>query len=294
MDDRELGEPYELDAERVAAYRRDGYVKLPQVLSAALLGRFREEIVRVVRTTPAKDAFPPSHLALLDEEGRQVLRSLQAEKPRRGASSTYARAFTQRFNLWNLSPVVERLVRSTRLARIAAELMGVDGVRLYHDQALFKEPRGGHTPWHCDQYYWPLSNDNTVTAWIPLQAVPREMGPVAFAVGSHTLDDPVARRLAISDESEAHIGKLLQGSAVDDTPYALGDVSFHSGWTFHRANANDTDEVRAVFTIIYMDRDMKVEQRHPRQKIDLALWLPGARSGDPAATPINPVLYERS
>lgn len=101
-----------------------------------------------------------------------------------------------------------------------------------------------------------------MTAWIPLQPVPRDMGPVA-------------------------------NSGVDDSPYALGDVSCHSGWTFHRADANDTDEVRAAFTIIYMDKDMKVEQKHPRQRVDLALWVPGTRSGDPAAIPINPVLYER-
>ena len=30
-------------------------------------------------------------------------------------------------------------------------LMGVDGVGLYHDQALVKEAGGGHTPWHCDR-----------------------------------------------------------------------------------------------------------------------------------------------
>jgi ectoine hydroxylase-related dioxygenase (phytanoyl-CoA dioxygenase family) len=289
----ELDAPCELSPDRVAAYRRDGYVKLADVLSGPLLRHYGEEIVRVVRETPQKDILPPAHLALLDEEGLQVLESVLAERPRKRTPSTYARAFTQRFNLWNLSPQVEALVRSRRLAKIAADLLGVSGVRLYHDQALFKEPRGGHTPWHCDQYYWPLSSDKTVTAWIPLQPVPREMGPVAFAVGSQKLNDPVARRLAISDESDAHIGRMLRDAEVDDSPFDVGEVSFHSGWTFHRADANNTDEVRAAFTIIYMDKDMKVEQQHPRQKLDLALWVPGTRTGDPAATPVNPVLYER-
>ena len=63
-------------------------------------------------------------------------------------------------------------------------LLEVAGVRLYHDQALFKEAGGGHTPWHADQFYWPLATDRTVTAWVPLVDVPMEMGPLAFATGS--------------------------------------------------------------------------------------------------------------
>ena len=45
----------------------------------------------------------------------------------------------------------------------------VEGVRLYADQALYKEPHGGYTPWHCDASYWPLATDKVVSAWIPLQ-----------------------------------------------------------------------------------------------------------------------------
>jgi hypothetical protein len=37
-----------------------------------------------------------------------------------------------------------------------AELMGVDGVRLYHDVSINKEAGGGPTPWHQDAYYWPM------------------------------------------------------------------------------------------------------------------------------------------
>ena len=70
---------------------------------------------------------------------------------------------------------MKSLVFSKRIAHIAQQLMEVDSVRLYHDQALYKEASGGITPWHCDQQYWPLASDKTVTAWIPLQATPLEM-----------------------------------------------------------------------------------------------------------------------
>lgn len=90
---------------------------------------------------------------------------------------TYSRAFLQVMNLWRADDTVRALVFSKRLAAIACQLMEVDGVRIYHDQALYKEPSGGFTPWHADQYYWPLATDKTITAWIPLQATPLSMGP---------------------------------------------------------------------------------------------------------------------
>lgn len=48
-------------------------------------------------------------------------------------------------------------------------------MRIYHDQALYKEPGGGCTPWHADGYYFPLSSGKILTAWVPLQPVPKVM-----------------------------------------------------------------------------------------------------------------------
>ncbi len=73
---------------------------------------------------------------------------------------------------------------SPRFAELAAGLVGVPGIRLY-DQALFKEPGGGITPWHQDQGYWPLRGCVPVTKWIPLVDVTAEMGgSMSFTRGS--------------------------------------------------------------------------------------------------------------
>lgn len=262
----ELDTPYALDLQAPARFERDGYIRLRHVLSAPLLRECREELSRVVRR---------------HDTGGVPL----AER------DTYGKAFTQVFNLWRENPLAERVVRSTRLARIAAQLLDVGSVRLYHDQALYKEPHGGHTPWHCDQFYWPLSSDRTVTAWIPLQPVPAHMGPLGFAVGSHKQD--IGRGLAISDDSEAAIGRALQGATIVDAAFELGEVSFHAGWTYHRAASNESDEVRAVFTIIYMDGAMRlVEPDTAERRFDAASWCPGIRAGEIIDSPINPLLYQ--
>lgn len=206
--------------------------------------------------------------------------------------STYNKAFLQVMNLWTHSEAVQELVCSRRLAQAAADLLGVRGVRLYHDQALYKEPGGGFTPWHADQYYWPFESDRTITVWIPLQDTPSEMGPLEFAAGSHRLE--FGRDLGISDESERELQSALDagGYPTDSTPYALGDVSYHLGWTFHRAGPNTAAAPRRVMTVIYIDADITVSAEPlPGQRPDLETWLPGALPGRTPDSPLNPVLY---
>lgn len=261
-----LDQPLLLDPEAIARFREDGFVRLPGVLDRATVASYGQAI------TAATLRHNTDHRPLEER-------------------STYDRAFLQVMNLWRVEEQARRFVFGKRLAGIAAALLGVRNVRLYHDQSLYKEPGGGITPAHADQYYWPLASDRTVTAWVPLQDVPMEMGPLAFYRGSHR--ENFGRDLAISDESEAEITRQMQarGFALDDQPYAAGDVSFHGGWTFHRAGANRSTRPRSVMTMIYMDAEMRVaEPRHEMQRADLAKWLPGLRPGDLAASPINPLL----
>lgn len=209
--------------------------------------------------------------------------------------TTYQKAFTQVMNLWTVNEVVKEFVFSRRLASLAAQLLEVDSVRLYHDQALYKEKSGGYTPWHADQFYWPLASDRAVTAWIPLQSTPIEMGPLVFCAKSQRYTG--GRSLPISDESEAQLDALLheQNFEIVEEPFALGDVSFHLGWTYHRAGPNTTDSARKVMTMIYMDADMRL--KHPEndfQHADWQTWCPGAVPGEPIRTALNPVLHTRS
>jgi ectoine hydroxylase-related dioxygenase (phytanoyl-CoA dioxygenase family) len=240
------------------------------VLSPDLVARFEPEITReVIRLNT-------QHLPLAERD-------------------TYSRAFLQVTNLWRHSDRVKRFIFSRRLARIAAELMGVRAVRLYHDQALYKEAGGGFTPWHVDQHYWPLSTDRTVTAWVPLQDTPAELGPLTFAVGSHR--SGFGHTLAISDESEAALDVFVteRGYRIDDAPFTLGDVSYHAGWTIHRAPNNTSRVPRRVMTVIYMDADIRIAEPTNRwQRADWTAWLDGRPVGGPADGPLNPVLWSEA
>ncbi|CAN5506273.1 phytanoyl-CoA dioxygenase family protein [soil metagenome] len=263
----DLETPYKLSTSQIEQFRRDGFIKLKNVLSSEVLAHYGKEITKKV--------FELNTLNIPMEQ-----------------RTTYQKAFLQITNLWTKSDIVKEFAFSKRLARIATELMGTRGVRMYHDQALYKEKGGGVTPWHADQYYWPLSNPNTVTAWIPLQATPANMGPLAFASKSQHME--FGRDLPISDESEHQIQAALKEANYEyiDASFDLGEVSFHSGWTYHRAGPNTSDMPREVMTIIYMDQDMKlIEPKSAAHRSDHKSWLPGVKVGETVSSPLNPVLY---
>lgn len=262
-----LNTPYELNQSQIDFYHENRFIKLKQVFDAENIQYFNRVISEQVQ--------------LMNTQTKPL-----------GERDTYGKAFLQLFNLWRENETIKRFVFSKRLAGIATQLLQTDGVRLYHDQALFKEAGGGITPWHADQFYWPLATDKTITAWIPLQQTPLEMGPLEFSAGSHVIKE--GRNLAIGDDSEQIMGKRLR---IKDFPHIieafdLGEVSFHSGWIFHRAGANTSQKTRKVMTIIYMDKAMKlIEPKNANQEEDWHTWCPNAKIGEVIDTPLNPVLY---
>jgi len=263
-----LDDPYALTAGQIERFRAEGFVKLKQVLSPEEIEAYAPIITQVTLANDKNAGVP------LEER------------------STYDRAFIQVSNLWTMDERVKAIAFSRRLARIATELLGVDGVRMWHDQALYKEAGGGFTPWHADQYYWPMMNMNSVTVWMPLQATPMEMGPLAFGKGSHQL--PGGRELAISDESESAIDDHVQKHNIEQVyePFDLGEVSYHYGFTLHRAGPNTTDQPRKVFTIIYMDQDQRlIEPRNAAHVSDWQRWTPTTKVGEVMDDALNPVLY---
>jgi ectoine hydroxylase-related dioxygenase (phytanoyl-CoA dioxygenase family) len=264
----DLDSAYALGAEERDRFAANGFVRLAGVFDPAELAAYEPEITSI------------------------VLEINKQNVPLSQRSTALQRAFLRAPNVWQCSGAARQLVFAKRLARIAAELLGASSVRLYHDQALYKEPGGGATPWHLDQFAWPLPTGRACTIWIPLQDTPVEMGPLTFVVGSNRTAI-LGSDLPTSDESDTMLGDAIAAKrlSVAAEPFRLGDVSVHSGLTLHRAGANNSDDVRKVLTIIYLDAEAKVEQpTNLYQEKSLAL-MPGAEVGSVPDTALNPVLY---
>jgi ectoine hydroxylase-related dioxygenase (phytanoyl-CoA dioxygenase family) len=265
-----LDEPFAVDDELVAAYRRDGHVCVRGLAPHDELAPYRTAVERCVdeRTTEVDD--------LADRD-------------------TYGKAFLQVMNLWEHDDDVRRLVLARRFAGVAAALMGVDAVRLYHDQALVKEGGGGYTPWHQDQNYWPLATDHTVTMWLALVDIATEVGSMSFASGSHRDRDVGAGHIsdASHDAVAAHLAERGH-PVITHGAMRAGDATFHGGWTLHTAPANPTDVRRTVMTVIYVADGTRIAEPTDQQRFDLLLWLGGRSPGDLVDSHKNPLLGGRA
>ena len=85
--------------------------------------------------------------------------------------SLYEQTFVQCMRLWEDSPEVSPFTFHAKLCAAAAALLRTECVRLWHDQALYKEPGGRKTDAHLDYPFWPLDRQDLVSVWIPFDDV---------------------------------------------------------------------------------------------------------------------------
>ncbi len=259
----ELNACYELDPLAITQFNRDGYVKLKQVLS-------------------------PGALALLRLETEACLQAKLGENPKLDFRSAEM--------MWLTHDIFRQFFLSPRIAEIAAALMGVQRVRLYHDNALAKEPGCGRTPWHYDDDHFPIASKNVCTAWIPLQAIPRNMGPLAFAVGMDTyrlVKSVESSRFDTSYDRTVNDIFTEQGVVVDDGPFELGEISFHHSLSFHAAGPNNTTDSRMVLATTYFEDGARVVPAPTMVSGDWRKFMPDVEPGEPIQSRYNPICFDR-
>ncbi len=167
-------------------------------------------------------------------------------------SKYYDKVFVQRMNLWTDHEGMRGLMFDPGLGKMVSELAGVDGIRIWHDQALVKQPWANPTGWHLDNPFWSYSSRDTITIWVALDDATRDNGCLFFLPGAH--------KIATFDNSEigSNTGELfelfphwaeLQSVAA---PMKAGSCSFHNGLMPHGASANMTPGWRRAMTCGYM------------------------------------------
>ena len=165
--------------------------------------------------------------------------------------SLYEQSFIQCQNLWEDFAAVRKLSFDQRITSTAAALIGTEKLRLWHDQALYKEPGGRDTDAHQDHPYWPIAGDKTLTAWIPLMDIDDATGCMGYVPGSH-----FGERSYVNIFTEPGSGKkLLERLAPVEpvfVPCRAGDVIYHHGSTAHLAKPNRSNGMRRVHTVIYL------------------------------------------
>jgi ectoine hydroxylase-related dioxygenase (phytanoyl-CoA dioxygenase family) len=251
--------------ELVARFRQQGYVVVPGLLSFEELDHYGALVTEAVRYRTAGNTVP-----LADK-------------------SRYQQSFLQCMNLWEDFPDIRALTFHQTLGRAAAELLGVDAVRLWHDQALYKEAGGRATDPHQDHPYWPVKETASVTAWIPFSGSTVESGAMGYLPGSHTVG---LRKFVNIFFGEPH-DILSDPEVADIEPVYVevpkGSVAFHHGLTVHLAGPNTTTQDRAVHTIIYLPAASTRGYPFPHFAVDRS----GIEVGEVIDGDVTPIVWPR-
>ena len=228
---------HELSQEQVRQYQQDGFIVIEDFLSAHELETWR---------TALDEAIAKRNGNKMPDRKEVFGKGDDADK------SYFENVFDQLINLWQDNEKMRSIMLDERIGKMAAQLAGVDGIRIWHDQALIKKPWANPTSWHLDTPYWSFSDRRALSIWVALDDATYENGCLFFIPGSFhktTFENP-----GIGKNMGAIFAVYPEFKKSGSVPALMkaGSCSFHNGLTIHGAHANMTPGFRRAMTCAYM------------------------------------------
>ena len=227
----------ELSPQSIAQYQQEGFLVIDNFLSPEELEYWRSALDEAVAKRNG-NKLP---------DRKEVYGKGDADD-----KSYYDNVFDQLINLWQDNDKIRKIMLDERLGKMAAQLSGADGIRIWHDQALIKKPWANPTSWHLDTPYWSFSDRRALSVWVALDDATYENGCLFFIPGSYhktTFENPgIGKNMGAIFTTYPEF-KLSKSVAA---PMKAGSCSFHNGLTIHGAHANMTPGYRRVMTCAYM------------------------------------------
>jgi phytanoyl-CoA hydroxylase len=224
-----------LTDEQVQSFRENGFLNYGRVLTDEQLDALRESLARVLN---GESAASPEAITNIGGGENSVV--------------------TQIVNVWEAEPAFRAHLSHAAIVPMAAQLMGTDTVRVWHDQMQLKPPRiGGPTGWHQDHPYWPVIQPaDLVSAWVALEDATVENGAMSMVRRSHLWGQYKDGTIGINpDYSPAYDPAFIpDGETVEVVPCEVpaGGVVFHHCRTWHGAPANHSPYPRPAIAVHYM------------------------------------------
>ncbi|MHA4806595.1 phytanoyl-CoA dioxygenase family protein [Flavitalea flava] len=270
---------YELTDEQIRSYRENGFIVIEDFLSPAELEQWRKAVMSAV-TARAGQKMPGKDVKIGEDDGINE------------DAGYFGKVFDQLINLWQTNEEVKKLMIDERIGKMAADLAGVDGIRIWHDQALFKRPWANPTAWHLDTPFWSFSDRKALSIWVALDDATFENGCLYFMPGSSQqtsfANSPIGKNMDGIFEVYPQFLKINSMAA----PMKAGSCSFHNGLTIHGANANMTSGFRRAMTCAYMP-DGNIFNGQPNVLPDA--YVRTLKKGDLLNNELqNPLIYHRS
>lgn len=226
-----------LSANEIAQYHRDGFLVIENFLSPDELNNWRAALEE----------------ALTNRNGNKMPgRKEVYGKGDNSDKEYFDNVFDQLINLWQDNDKMRNIMFDERIGKMAAQLADIDGVRIWHDQALIKKPWANPTSWHLDTPYWSFTDRRALSIWVALDDATYENGCLFFIPGSHnrtSFENPgIGKNMGAIFSTYPEFRQSRSVAA----PMKAGSCSFHNGLTIHGAHANMTPGYRRAMTCAYM------------------------------------------
>jgi len=230
---------YQLTEKQIQSYRENGFTIIENFLSPEELDHWRKSVNNAVEKR-AGVKIPGKDIKTGEADGINE------------DSDYFAKVFDQLLNLWQTDASVKELMTDQQIGRMASQLSGADGIRIWHDQALIKRPWANPTAWHLDTPFWSFFDQRAITIWVALDDVTLENGCLYFIPGSHKLTNYDKISIGRNMDGIFEVYPQLKNLRSTPAPMKAGSCSFHNGLTIHGANANMTPGFRRAMTCAYM------------------------------------------
>lgn len=237
---------FEPKQEQVDFYQENGFVVIEDFLNREELETWRttiDDAVAIGKSQPSKSDRKPQDLG---RTGDVVYKE--------GKDDYCRRIFTQKLNLWMHHEGVKDLMLDSRLGNLVSQLSGVDRFRIWHDQALYKEPWANPTVWHFDCPYFSFHSRDAITMWVALDDATIQNGCMYFLPGAYKMADFDRENVSFEDSIDKLFQVWPEWADIEPVVNTLkaGSCSFHNGLTAHGAGANMTLRRRRAMTCTYM------------------------------------------
>jgi ectoine hydroxylase-related dioxygenase (phytanoyl-CoA dioxygenase family) len=267
---------HQLAKEQIESYRSSGFIVIENFLSEEELEQWRETVTKAVKER-AGIKIPGKEIRIGEADGINE------------DADYFGKVFDQLLNLWQTDEGVKKIMLDERLGNMAAQLAGVDGIRIWHDQALIKRPWANPTSWHLDTPFWSFSDRNAISIWVALDNATLENGCLFFIPGSHKQTNFDKITIGKNMDGIFDVYPQLKNTMPVAAPMKAGSCSFHNGLTVHGANANMTSGFRRAMTCAYMP-DGNLFNGEPNILPDA--YLKKLKIGDPLNNDEqNPLIY---
>ena len=176
---------------------------------------------------------------------------------------------------WQRIPEFHRFITESNAAQLAAQIMRSDSAQFFHDHVLVKEPNTPKpTPWHQDAPYYFADGTQTVSFWLPLDAVSKTE-TLRLVAGSNRWPGLVlpVKWLDDADFYGAENDQYMTLPDLDSADYSEtvlewemqpGDAVLFDFRTVHGARGNLQNQRRRAFSMRWVGDDGHYRERAGR------------------------------